>query len=107
MAVRVVLADDHAIVRQGLCLLLSGAGFEVVGEASNGHEAVRVVREVQPDIAILDVVMPLLNGLDAAREIQQACPRTKAILLTSRHEENQGSSEQRAHLLEVRGWTRF
>ena len=87
MPVRVVLADDHVIVRQGLKLILTGAGFEVVGEASDGHEAVRLARETQPDIAVLDVVMPLMNGMEAAREIQQACPRTKAILLTSRHEE--------------------
>jgi DNA-binding NarL/FixJ family response regulator len=87
MPVRVVLADDHVIVRQGLGLLLSGAGFEVVGEASDGHEAVRLARELEPDVAVLDVVMPLLNGLDAAREIQQASPRTKAMLLTSRHDE--------------------
>jgi len=87
MPVRVVLADDHVIVRQGLKLILAGAGFEVVGEASDGHEAVRLARETQPDIAVLDVVMPLMNGMEAAREIQQACPRTKAILLTSRHEE--------------------
>jgi len=87
MPVRVVLADDHVIVRQGLKLILGGAGFEVVGEASDGHEAVRLARETQPDIAVLDVVMPLMNGMEAAREIQQACPRTKAILLTSRHEE--------------------
>lgn len=84
---RIVLADDHAIVRQGLRLLLAGAGLEVVGEASDGHEAVRLAHELKPDVAVLDVVMPVLNGLDAAREIQHASPRTKAILLTSRQDE--------------------
>jgi len=84
---RIVLADDHVIVRQGLSLLLAGAGFEVVGEASNGHEAVRLAHELEPDVVVLDVVMPVLNGLDAAREIQHASPRTRAILLTSRQDE--------------------
>jgi two-component system, NarL family, response regulator NreC len=85
--VRLVLADDHVIVRQALSLLLAGAGFEVVGEASDGHEAVLLVRELAPDVAVLDVVMPGLNGLDAAREIQQAAPRTSVVLLTSRSDE--------------------
>src|SRR2546428_10587176 len=87
MPLRLVLADDHVVVRQALSLLLTSAGFQVVGEASNGREAVVLVRERAPDVAVLDVVMPLLNGLDAAREIQHACPRTSVILLTSRHDD--------------------
>jgi two-component system response regulator NreC len=82
MSTRILLADDHVIVRQGLRLLLQREGFEVVGEAANGQEAIRVARENCPDIAVLDYAMPLLNGIDAAREILQACPRAKAILLT-------------------------
>jgi two-component system, NarL family, response regulator NreC len=85
--VRVILADDHLIVRQAVGLLLIEAGFDVVGEAGDGHEAIRLVRELRPDVAILDVVMPGLNGLDAAREIQAAFPVTRTILLTSRHDE--------------------
>src|SRR5437867_2886915 len=87
MPLRLVLADDHVVVRQALSLLLTSAGFQVVGEASNGREAVILVRERAPDVAVLDVVMPLLNGLDAAREIQHASPRTGVILVTSRHDE--------------------
>jgi len=87
MPVRLVLADDHVVVRQALSLLLASAGFQVVGEAANGQEAVVLVRERRPDVAVLDVVMPLLNGLDAAREIHHASPRTSVILLTSRHDE--------------------
>jgi|SRR5207249_8431739 len=85
--VRLVLADDHAVVRQALGILLAGAGFEVVGEASNGEEAVVLVRERAPDVAVLDVVMPLLDGLEAARQILRTCPRTRVVLLTSRHDE--------------------
>jgi len=79
---RVLLADDHVIVRQALGALLEREGFEVVGAVGDGQEALRVARERRPDVAILDFSMPLLNGLDAAREILHACPRTRAILLT-------------------------
>jgi len=79
---RILLADDHAIVRQGLRLLLQREGFEVVGEAVNGQEAVRLATESCPDVAVLDYGMPLLNGVDAARAILQACPLAKVILLT-------------------------
>jgi DNA-binding NarL/FixJ family response regulator len=82
VSLRIVLADDHQIVRQGFRALLEKEGFEVVGEASNGHEALRLVGEVKPDLALLDISMPLLNGIDAAREIQKISPQTRTILLT-------------------------
>jgi len=82
MATQVLLADDHAIVRQGLRLLLEREGFEIVGEAVNGQEAVRLAAETCPDVAVLDYSMPLLNGVGAARDIMQTCPRAKVILLT-------------------------
>ena len=82
MPTRILLADDHEIVRQGVRLLLQQEGFEVAGEAANGQEAIRLARESCPDIALLDYGMPLLNGIAAAREITQACPKTKVILLT-------------------------
>ena len=79
---RILLADDHAIVRQGLKALLEREGFSVVAEAEDGQAAVRAARERCPDVAVLDFSMPLLNGRDAAREILRLCPRAKAILLT-------------------------
>src|SRR2546426_318819 len=82
MTTRILLADDHEIVRQGLRLLLQRKGFEVNGEAANGQEAIRLAAENCPDVAVLDYGMPLLNGIGAAREIMQSCPRTKTILLT-------------------------
>lgn len=92
MPIRVVLGDDHALVRQGLKALLEREGFQVVGEASDGQEVVRLLPSLHPDVAILDISMPLLNGLDAARELLKAAPKTKIILLT-RHDEDQYVTE--------------
>ncbi len=87
MPLRILLADDHLIVRQGLKVLMQREGFDIVGEAADGQEAVRLARDRCPDVAVLDFAMPLLNGLDAAREILRACPRTRAILLTMHTED--------------------
>jgi len=84
---RILLADDHLIVRQGLKVLLQREGFEIVGEAADGQQAVRLARDRRPDVAILDFAMPVLNGLDAAREILRSCPRTRVILLTMHTED--------------------
>jgi len=88
MRLRILLADDHQIVRQGLRALLEREGFDVAAEASDGLEAVRLARDLQPDVAVLDIAMPLLNGLDAAREVLKGSPRTKAILLTMHAEDH-------------------
>jgi two-component system response regulator NreC len=77
-----LLADDHALVRQGLKAFLERQGLQVVGEASDGQEAVQMAKETQPDVAIVDISMPVLNGLDAARELQKSSPKTIVILLT-------------------------
>jgi DNA-binding NarL/FixJ family response regulator len=89
MAQRILLADDVPAVRQGVRALLETDGFEVVGEAENGREAVRLAQDLLPDIAILDLSMPELNGIEAALEIQQGCPQTHQILLTVHTEEYQ------------------
>jgi two-component system response regulator NreC len=88
MPIRIVLADDHVLVRQGLKSLLEREGFQVVAEASDGREALRHVKSLQPDIAVMDISMPTLNGLNAAREVTRASPKTKTILLTQ-HDESQ------------------
>jgi two-component system response regulator NreC len=87
MRIRVLLADDHLMVRQGLKALLEREGLDVIGEASDGREAIRLARRLQPDIAVLDLVMPLLNGVDAAREITKVSRKTKTILLTMHKED--------------------
>jgi len=85
---RIVLADDHALVRQGVRALLERAGFDIAGEACDGQEALTLVAAVQPDIAVIDIGMPLLNGLEAARAIRGGSQKTRTILLT-RHDEVQ------------------
>ena len=82
---RVLIADDHKLVREGLKILIARGGFDVVAEAGNGQEAVERAAIYQPDIAVLDMSMPIMNGLDAALEIRRLSPGTKSILL-SRHE---------------------
>jgi two-component system, NarL family, response regulator NreC len=88
MPTRIVLADDHVLVRQGLKSLLEREHFQVMAEASDGQDAVRLIEMHQPDIAILDISMPTLNGIDAARGLSRSVPKTKVILLTQ-HEEEQ------------------
>jgi DNA-binding NarL/FixJ family response regulator len=88
MSLHILLADDHLIVRQGLKLLLEREGFNVVGEACDGRESVRLAQELRPDIALLDLTMPLLNGVDAGRAILQTCPKTKVVLLTIHTEQH-------------------
>ena len=91
--IRVVVVDDHAVVRQGLCGLLARYDdIEVVGEAANGYEAVEIDRHLQPDIFVMDVTMPKLDGIEATRRIKQQHPATVVIGLSvhnSPHVENE------------------
>jgi len=87
MACRVLLADDHDVVRQGFRALLEREGVDVVGEAADGREAVRLAAALQPDVAVLDLSMPGLNGLDAARTMLQARPKLGVIMLTMHTDE--------------------
>jgi DNA-binding NarL/FixJ family response regulator len=80
---RILIADDHDVVRRGLkSLLESQPGWQVCGEASTGREAVELARSTTPDVVVLDVTMPELGGLDAARQIAAALPRTEILVLT-------------------------
>ena len=87
--VRVLLADDHTLVRAGVRKLVeSFEGFRVIAEAGDGREAVRLARELEPDIALLDIGMPGLNGLDATALIVKAVPRTQVVILSMHAAEN-------------------
>jgi two-component system, NarL family, response regulator NreC len=88
MPIQIILADDHPIVRDGLRAILEREGFKVVAEASNGRDALDWTEKLRPDIALLDLSMPMLNGIDTAREIRRVSPTTKTILLTM-HTERQ------------------
>mgnify|MGYP001821610456 FL=1 len=81
--ITVFLADDHTIVRQGLAKLLDGEpDLRVSGEAENGREAVAKVEKLKPDIVLMDIAMPLLNGIEATRQIRKTCPQTRVIILS-------------------------
>jgi two-component system response regulator NreC len=88
MGVSVLLADDHPVFRQGLRALLEREMFDVVGEAADGFEAIAMAERLQPQVVVIDLSMPALNGIDAAREIVKRAPRAKAILLTMYTEEH-------------------
>lgn len=81
--IRVLVADDHVIVRDGICALLALAGdIEVVGEANNGREALEKVKELTPDVVLMDIAMPIMGGLEATRRIHKEFPSTRVLALT-------------------------
>jgi DNA-binding NarL/FixJ family response regulator len=82
--IRVILAEDHTVVRQGLRALLAAEDdIEIVGEAENGRQAIQLVKKLLPDVAVIDIAMPVLNGLEATRQITRTVPSTKVLILSS------------------------
>ena len=99
---RILIADDHEAVRKGVGIILSvQPELEICGEAANGQEALQKTKTLHPDLIILDITMPILNGLDAAREIRKISPETPIIML-SMHESKQFVEE--AKKLSVNGY---
>lgn len=97
MPIRIVIADDHAIVRQGLRVFLSvDPELEVIGEAVNGKQAVELAHRLQPDVVLMDLVMPVLGGVDAITAIRRELPDVEVIALTSVLEDNSVSDAVRA-----------
>jgi NarL family two-component system response regulator LiaR len=82
--IRILIADDHSIVRKGIRTLLdTETGIEVVGEASNGEEALSSAQNLNPDVILMDLVMPVMNGIEATQRITRDCPETRVLVLTS------------------------
>ncbi|HEX9683590.1 MAG TPA: response regulator transcription factor [Acidimicrobiales bacterium] len=82
MTLRLVLVDDHQMLREGLRRVMEDAGIEVVGEATNGADAIDVVRETKPDIVLMDVTMPGIDGIEATRRLRDVAPDSSVVMLT-------------------------
>jgi DNA-binding NarL/FixJ family response regulator len=80
---RLLVVDDHEMLRAALVDLLVQAGFEIAGEAADGADAVALAKQLEPDVVLMDLRMPVLGGLDATRLIKDACPATQVVLLTA------------------------
>src|SRR5580765_4603909 len=91
--ITVLLAEDHQIVREGIrSLLKHDSDIQVVGEAETGRQAVQLTRKLRPDVVVMDIAMPLLNGLEATRQICKAFPETKVLVLSAHSDD--GYAEQ-------------
>ena len=87
MKIGLVLVDDHAIVREGLrALLKNDPDIQILAEAADGAQAVQVVRKLRPDVVLMDVMLPTMNGIEATRQIVKYSPKTKVIILTTMRE---------------------
>ena len=83
MTIHILLADDHAIMRDGLRFLLEAEGdIQVVGMATDGQDAIRLVRRTHPDVVVMDIGMPLLNGIDATQQVRETSPTTQVVILS-------------------------
>lgn len=91
-----LLADDHQLLRQGLRRAMEDAGFTVVGEAADGEEAVRLAEELRPQLVLMDVTMPVLDGIEATRMLHQQRPDTRVVILTMHGEEETAARAMRA-----------
>ena len=87
MTPRLLLVDDHRLLRQGLRRAVEEAGFDVVGEADNGEEGVRLAVELQPDVVLMDVTMPVVDGIEATRRMRVSAPEARVVILTMHGEE--------------------
>ncbi len=95
--IRILIVDDHAILRQALRQLLEAQPeVEVIGDAANGREAVAATEKLMPDVVLMDMVMPGLNGLEATRQVRKRCPKTRVLILTGYMEDEQIISALRA-----------
>jgi DNA-binding NarL/FixJ family response regulator len=83
MKIRVLLADDHAMMRDGLRAFLTATGYiDVIADVGNGRDAVRLARELRPDVVVMDVGMPEMNGIDATQQLQERCPQVRVAILS-------------------------
>lgn len=95
--IRILLADDHTILRDGIRSLLEAEpDMQVIGESEDGHAAVRMTCELEPDVVLMDIAMPLLNGLEATRQIRRLCPQSRVLILTM-HENEEYIRQVLAH----------
>jgi two-component system, NarL family, response regulator DegU len=96
MTPRLLLVDDHKLLRQGLRRAVEEAGFDVVGEAGDGEEAVRLAVELRPDLVLMDVTMPVLDGIEATRRLRHSAPEARVVILTMHGEEETVTQALRA-----------